>query len=154
MSALEIVAIVALVVLTGLAGTQVPGIWRSDPRTLRQLELGLRPSWPYSHVLWRGVTRGFPLVVASAVFLCVGVMLVMFPGLDGVFGPSSRVSDGLLLLMAAGFSICLLLHITVMFLNWPKWAVPPARRRESGALNTWLSKRGGRDRPSRPKERS
>jgi len=137
-------AILVLVFLFAVLVRHLPRIWRCERETLRRVERGLKPLWPFGEVHWRGLVRALPPLIISVGFLIIGVSLTFVPVPTENRG--ARLDPaGIGLLLAAGcFATCFVCHITVVLLNWPKWVVPPPRRHEPGALQEWI---GARDAP-------
>jgi hypothetical protein len=119
----------------------IPKLWR--PGGWVEHEEGVRGTFG-SGPFQRAFIRDSPAGVVTAIVAMLGVL-------------SDRASNGLsegwvVGVLHATSSVCgilfgllLLLHIGIVFLNRPKWAVPPAYREQRGVLMEWFG--GGRSRP-------
>ena len=113
-------------------------VWRGESH----LDRDNAPAfWPFSVELWRGAGRALPA-------LGLGTLLVIGAGiLSELVGDE----DWIMAAGAAGLLVMLCVGFPVMYLNLPKWAVPPPwrddppiypRRRAQGAADQRRRDRG------------
>ncbi|HEX8053409.1 MAG TPA: hypothetical protein VF517_10480 [Thermoleophilaceae bacterium] len=91
------------------------------------------PSWPFSHAMWRGVVRTYPLGALMFPSLLVNYVIAKL---------DSSPSPGLVAVQAAAVAIAVVafaLYVSVVLYNRPKRIVAPPYRDEPGVLE----KRGG-----------
>jgi hypothetical protein len=141
----EIVVLVVGIVLAAAGLSQIPRLWRNDG-----VRFSSTPSWwLWGDALFRGWLRA--RVVAVVTFLVL--ILIVASGVGG----SQAVTDGSSALIkyafdtaivgfTALFFVGIVLWLAVILLNRPKLLVPPASRREPGAIHVWFKRpsRGAR----------
>lgn len=130
MKALSIVFLLGC--LLGL--TQVRAIW--SHRSSFYDEPGAW--WPHSEAAWRGWVRGLPVSVLGGTLLGVTSAVGAF---TGVFDSDAAVTDsaaGMVVFALAVASISTgVLGMSAVFLNRPKWVVPPYLRAGPGLISEW-----------------
>jgi hypothetical protein len=108
----------AAVALSFAALIRIPDIrrdWRAEPDDPR---FAMRSYWPWGVISWQGVRR---LTIPSE----IGVICLA----------GGLLSSGLLTVFeAVFFLVAIPLAISIFFVNWPKFVVPPALRTQSGAV--------------------
>jgi hypothetical protein len=95
--------------------------------------------WPYGDASRRGAIRG---LVAT---ICAGWALLI-AGLSAeltaeVSGEAVLVLRVIAIVFMIFFGIALVLNLTVISLNWPKFIVPPSQRGEIGLLAERVARR-------------
>jgi hypothetical protein len=115
----------------------LPRVWRgwfaSDGTGSRRTHGGNALFWwPYGEASRRGAIRGLVAAIFAAWALLIAGMLAAVS--VQVSGRSAHTFHTGAIALIAIFVIFLLLHFTVMFLNRPKFIVPPSQRGELGVL--------------------
>jgi hypothetical protein len=117
-----ILAIVAAALIRSL------DIWRDWKAEVGDPRFAIRSYWPWGLTSWRGVRR---LAIPTEVALL---------SLLGVLLPSQlRLIPEVIF-----FFVAVPLGLSIFFLNRPKFAVPPALRKEDGVLTAMSRRRADR----------
>ncbi len=101
------------------------------------------PYWRHSEAAWRGWVRGMPAG-------CVGAFLIGVAGTVGALGghfeaeePTLANGGWLVLAAALGAVPAVLVSLSALYLNVPKWAVPPHLRDQPGLVEEWRRAKKG-----------
>ena len=128
-------AVPAIVLALGLLAVWVGTAQRQWRGTGRLAAGEMPPFFPFSDPVWRGVVRSFSACGPFVVLLLAG-------GAAAALAPEGSATFSAA--MAAGFvglTGFVVLHVSILFLNRPRFLVPPALRDEPGALAAWRRQR-------------
>lgn len=99
--------------------------------------------WPHSDVALRGCLRMLPVsavgggTCAAGSFWCF-MLLTSYGSFEFVSNQTARDWLGWgLTIGSIGMIVTVPLSLSVFFFNWPKIAVPPAYRYQTGAVDEW-----------------
>jgi len=90
--------------------------------------------WPFGETSRRGAVRGAVAIISAwwGALLAIGANEI---GLS-TQGDVSHAARTLALLFAASAILALIMHLTIILFNWPKFIVPPPQRSERGVLTS------------------
>lgn len=116
----------------GAAAVSLPRFWRGEGSS-RSVGFG-------SDALDRGWIRAIPLGTVSACVLAAIVLVGTFRQSVRVESPTVRLLlvDVPFWSLVAAFVAVTLLYLAVIVFNWPKRAVPPRYRSQTGAITDWF----------------
>lgn len=139
----HLVVLIIFGLVVGIALILLPKVWRMEADVQR--DEATKKWWPFGEALREGFVRSLPVGILAALFLELATTAAFF---EKLFTNSGRVVAGRFALgFAAVFLALLIVDACVTLFNWPKFAVPPAARDETGAIALWW--RGRKYRRSR-----
>jgi hypothetical protein len=94
--------------------------------------------WPFSTALWRGAGRALPVLGASVLVL-IGAGIT-----SDLVGSDSKYYDTVMAIGSLGLLVMFLVAFPIMYLNRPRFLVPPHQRDEPGAVAEWRAARSRR----------
>lgn len=127
-------AVLICVFFVGLGIWVMPRVWRDELAPGGEHAPGW---WPWGEALWQGGRRVVPLSPAAfAVGLVFGLGSAYVP--EQPEGPFVRPYWAVIPFLGA-LGLVFALALAVVFLNRPKFIVPPHLREHPGALAAWLA---------------
>jgi len=124
-------------------------LWRMTPARFNEMDKQLRLVSPFNGDVARGSLRGFATAPVALAFLTAMVVLTSMSAYrTSVGGGSTERLDSLAFDALIAGLVFLVLHVVVIWFNWPRWFSPAYLRHEQGV---WAARRTskGRDRARR-----
>lgn len=130
--------------LIAVVPTRIPRIWSGEVKFSHASPRW----WSWGQATWRGFVRAVPIgaTMGWGGLVVAAWCLLLLSSIQGTAFIGNGLARAVLeVVFVAGASIAVLAFATslaILLFNQPKWVVPPSLRNESGALRTWLNRRG------------
>ena len=143
---LQALVLTLLILLLVGASWRMARIW-GDERMSERIFKRMRSWWLWGDPLLRGWIRALPVGLIGGWLLVTSMAAAALLATETV---GSALGFGVLTILVAGVFLSLGMVVAIMFLNRPRFAVPPHLRDEPGALSEWRSGGSRKRRPSAP----
>jgi hypothetical protein len=133
-----------LVFFTATLGFVAVVVWRTTPGRFNEMDKQMRRTSPFNGDVARGSLRGFATFPVAGVFLtAMQVLTSMSAHRKSVGGGSTERLDSLAFDALIAGLVFFVLHVVVIWFNWPRWFSPAHLRHEQGV---WAARRTSKGR--------